>query len=66
MLSLILSLMAFQTVTAKPDAGPAVRAIWLFQALGLPEAMGRDTQLKARIAKSLAKDGQISLMRWAA
>lgn len=60
MFALIFSVIAFQTAIAEPDVGHAVRAIWLFQAIGSPEAMGRDTQLKARVAKSLAKDGKIS------
>ncbi len=46
-----------------PDVGPLVRALWLVQRYGTPDALDpkNDQKVKAVLAKALAKDGVITL-----
>ena len=61
-----LSLVALVALSGSPetiDVGPLVRALWLVQRHGTPEALARinDQRLKGVLSKALAKDGVISL-----
>jgi hypothetical protein len=61
-----LALIALLALSAQPDAsgvGPLVRALWLVQQRGTPEATNpaNDQRLKAVLSKALAKDGVITL-----
>jgi hypothetical protein len=60
---LLLALAALAGPPDSADVGPLVRALWLVQRHGTPEALDpkNDQRLKAVLAKALAKDGAITL-----
>ncbi len=59
----LVALLAFAVSTEGPDVGPLVRALWLVQRHGTPEALSptNDQRVKGVLSKALAKDGVISL-----
>jgi arsenate reductase (thioredoxin) len=63
MLFPLVSLMALSGSPEITDVGPLVRALWLVQRYGTPEALApnNDQRVKGALSKALAKDGVISL-----
>jgi arsenate reductase len=63
MLFPLVSLMALLGSPEITDVGPLVRALWLIQRHGTPEALAlnNDQRVKGILSKALAKDGVISL-----
>ena len=59
---LLLALVALAGPPETPDVGPLVRALWLVQRYGTPDALDskNDHRVKAALAKALAKDGVIT------
>lgn len=60
---LLLALVALAGPPETPDVGPLVRALWLVQRHGTPEALDpkNDRRVKAALSKALVKDGVITL-----
>jgi hypothetical protein len=60
---LLLALAALAGPPDSADVGPLVRALWLVQRHGTPEALDpkNDQRVKAVLSKALAKDGVITL-----
>src|SRR4051812_47763442 len=63
MLLPIVALVMLSGPTGAADVGPLVRALWLVQTYGTPEALGpeNDRRAKGLLSKALAKDGVITL-----
>ncbi len=59
----LLALLALSGSPETPDVGPLVRALWLIQRHGTPEALdpANDQRVKGVLSKALAKDGAITL-----
>jgi hypothetical protein len=60
---LLVALLALSASPEKSDVGPLVRALWLVQRYGTPEALNpaNDQRVKGVLSKALAKDGVITL-----
>jgi hypothetical protein len=60
---LLLALLALSGPAETRDVGPLVRALWLVQRYGTPEALdpANDERVKGVLSKALAKDGVITL-----
>jgi hypothetical protein len=62
MLALLVAFAALPGAPESTDVGPLVRALWLLQRYGTPEALDpkNDQRVKAVLSKALAKDGVIT------
>ena len=60
---ILISLAVIGSASVMPDVGPFVRLLWLVQGNGTPNSVqpANDSELKATLAKSLAKDGVVNL-----
>jgi arsenate reductase len=60
---LLIALVALAGAPDSADVGPLVRALWLVQRHGTPEALDpkNDQRVKAALSKALAKDGAVTL-----
>jgi len=63
MVTSFFALIVLQFASAPNDVGPLVRALWLLQSYGLPDAANpdNDIRLKGLLGKALAHDGLIHL-----
>jgi hypothetical protein len=61
----LVTIVALSAAPEPTDVGPFVRALWLVQQFGTPEAMSakNDRRVKGVLSKAIAKDGTIALAK---